>query len=186
MQARPGTTDEERAAVWCQACGIPYASGTTHCANCAAPLAAAPDAAVSDADDSQAPLQAVDGEGLADAPDSPPGLDLDAGYPAPPTSMLARIRKRPRPLSEDEVEAAAAAIIARARVEIANGAEEAAPRDALALLPDLLPDPVVEAALQRRRERDRLWIIAGLVCSVILIICALAFSRYVAGGLPPS
>jgi hypothetical protein len=184
MQVRPGTTKEGSTAVWCQACGIPYASDTTYCANCAAPLADTTEASVSDAEIPLVSPRVLDDESLVDADDAVPGFDLDAVYPTPPTTVLGRLRKRPRPLSEDEVEAAAAAIIARAREEVANGADDTEPRDALDLLPDLLPDPVVERSLQERQERDRAWIIAGIVCSVLLIICALAFSRYLAGGLP--
>jgi hypothetical protein len=184
MQAQQQPTEAGRTAIWCAACGIPYAADTLYCANCGAQLADMPDTAAGEVDAAASPAEGLDPASPTETEDVPPEIDLDAVYPAPPTSLLGRIRQRQRPLSEDEVEAAAAVIIARAQEEIANGAEEASPRDALALLPDLLPDPVVEAALQRRRERDRLWIIAGIVCSILLILIALAFSRYLAGGLP--
>src|SRR3954447_26558245 len=195
MQAQSRTTDEGISVVWCQRCGIPYAAGTSYCTDCGnelATTAAVPRSGsaqpvivdnASEVEATSAPLVVPDMESPADDGDSVPGFDLDAIYPSEPPSLMGRIRKRPRPLSEDEVEAAAAVIIARAQEASANGAEEP-PRDALAILPDLLPDPFVEAALQRRREQDRKWIIAGIVCSVILIIVALAFSRMLAVGLP--
>jgi hypothetical protein len=184
MQAQSRTTDTGNAIIWCQPCGIPYAAGTPFCSNCGKELAANTDATPLKAQDLSAPPVLLDEESSVDDRDASAEIDLDAIYPAAPPSLMGRIRKRPRPLSEDEVEAAAAMIIARAQEASANGADEESPGDALALLPDLLPDPVVEAALLQRREQDRKWIIAGIVCSIILIIIALAFSRLIAGGLP--
>jgi hypothetical protein len=86
-------------------------------------------------------------------------------------------------MSDDEVDAAAAAIIARARSEEFGSDVAQIPRDALDLLQDFLPDPVVQQKLQERRERDRLWLIAGVVCCVLLLLFALLLSRYMSVGL---
>ena len=200
MHARSETSAAAGTAIWCTSCGIPYAPGTPYCANCHQPLID-PREATGSADPDPEPIVARAPESAgartpesapapAPAPDdAPPGFDLDAVYPAPPGSLLDRIRKRPQALSEDQVEAAAAEIIARARAEMAveavqRGDLPPAPRDALALLPDLLPDPVVEDALRRRRERDRAWLIAGFIASAVLILIAIAYSRYLAAGIP--
>jgi hypothetical protein len=183
MQTQPRTTDEGSSVIWCQQCGIPYAAGTAYCSDCGKELAGAMDTVPLKVEVASAPPVMPDTESSADDGDSAPEFDLDAIYPSAPTSLMGRIRQRPRPLSEDEVEAAAAMIVARAQDASASVADEA-PRDVLTLLPDLLPDPVVAAALQRRREQDRKWIIAGIVCSIILIVIALVLSRTIAGGLP--
>lgn len=86
-------------------------------------------------------------------------------------------------MSDDEVDATAAAIIARARAEELGDDVAPVPREALDLLQDFLPDPVVQQALQERRERDRLWLIAGVVCCILLLLFALAVSRYMSVGL---
>lgn len=110
---------------------------------------------------------------------------LDGAFPGPPRGLLDRVRQRQRAMSEDEVDAAAA-IIARARSAdepVSPVGAVVAPPDALVLLADLLPDPALADALQRQRERDRLWLIVGVACSVLLIVFALAVSRYLSVGL---
>ncbi len=188
MQARTERSESsdaepKRGVVWCDVCGIPYAANTAFCATCGAVLVEGQDNAASAGEPVAVPALAAPGisddataRGLAPEPG-------EATLP-PPGARARRFRKRVRPLSDGEVEAAAAAIIVRARA--ASAEEEAMPRarDAMDFLPDLLPDPVVEAALLQHRERDRLWLIAGAVCSIVLILCALAVSRYLAGGLP--
>lgn len=113
------------------------------------------------------------------------GRTLDEAFPNPPRGLIDRVRQRQQAMSEDEIDAAAAAIIAQARhADRLDSATEAdGPRDALALLAALAPDPVVEEALQRRRERDRAWLIGGIVCCVLLILFALAISRTMSIGI---
>ena len=201
MQARPDQTRQEGGgtAIWCATCGIPYAPTMTHCSHCGAPLnadpvglpalvnpaSAAPRTDVGTSGDAPAP---VEGGELTDDRPVPLSAELISplpveGAPLATRGLLDRVRQRQHVMSEDEVDAAAAAIIARARAEEQLLGASAAPRDALDLLPNLLPDPVVERALQQRRERDRIWLIVGVVCCVLLIIFALAISRYMSIGI---
>lgn len=187
-----GATTGTRAAVWCGTCGIPYAAETAYCAMCGAPLVA-PDveagatrtalSAPDESGGSAAIRSATPGESQIAAPDVPEaapqspdplpgGRTLDEAFPGPPRGLLDRVRQRQRTLSEDEIDAAAAAIIAQARHAAA-----------LAPLVDPAPDPVVEDALQRRRDRDRAWLIGGILCCVLLILFALIVSRSMSIGL---
>ncbi len=209
-----GTTTQAQAAVWCGACGIPYAAETVYCANCGAPLAALAALAV-EADTAApglpvpvdpiiptAPVSEENGEArsavlaaqmperLSGAPGAaqflvaPPGVrTLDEAFPHPPRGLLDRVRQRQQAMSEDEIDTAAAAIIAQARHADRLDAATGTPRDALAPLADLVPDPVVREALQGRRERDRAWLIGGLVCCVLLILFALVISRSMSIGM---
>lgn len=176
-----------QAVIWCGKCGIPYASTLTHCSLCGAPLA-----------DERDPFAIAPGVSRA-AVQTTPASDPEAAAAAavieeslppmptlPPTAsggLIGRVRQRQSTMSEDEVDAAAAAIIARARAEEQLVAANPAAREALELSPAYLPDPKLAAALQLRRERDRLWLIAGFVCCVVLIIVALVIGRYTSGGL---
>ena len=191
MQARSGdaAAATEGVAIWCNTCGIPYAPTMTHCSHCGAPLA----------DDT---TTGVGGVALAPAVQARPvAAPTDEVVPAPvvaatpqltfpaappvttPPGLLGRIRPRQQPMSDDEVDAAAAAIIAQARAEELGSDVAPVPREALDLLQDFLPDPVVQQKLQERRERDRVWLIAGVVCCVLLMLFALAISRYMSIGL---
>jgi hypothetical protein len=105
---------------------------------------------------------------------------LDEVFPSPPRGLIDRVRQRSHAMSEDEIDAAAAAIIAQAR-HAETDADS--PRDALALLADFAPDPVVKAALEQRRNRDRVWLIGGIICCVLLILFALVVSRSMSVGL---
>ena len=201
--ANDGTT-KTPAAVWCGTCGIPYAADTVYCANCGAPLAALADetgavAALLPAPTVLTPPPAhipqvpdaplVQGrlsEGEVEEPSStvPLGVrTLDDAFPNPPRGLLDRVRQRQQTMSDDEIDAAAAAIIAQAqhadRLDTATGA----PRDALALLADRAPDPLMAEALRQRRERDRAWLIGGIVCCVLLIVVALIISRSMSVGM---
>lgn len=177
----------EGAAVWCSTCGIPYAPTTTHCSHCGAPLAGDTPDAVGGA----APVLAAPARLASAADESPtsvvaaaPQLPLPSVPPVnTPPGLLGRIRSGKPVMSDDEVDAAAAAIIAQARAEQLGGDVAPVPREALDLLQDYLPDPVVQQALQERRERDRFWLIAGVVCCVLLMLFALAISRYMSVGL---
>lgn len=190
MQARSGDTaaTTESAAVWCNACGIPYASTMTHCSHCGAPLADDPSSVVGGVVIAPAvPVRSVASaapESLEPVVGAAPQLTFPAALPATtPSGLLGRIRPRQQPMSDDEVDAAAAAIIAQARVEELGSNAAPVPPEALDLLQDFLPDPVVQQALRERRERDRLWLIAGVVCCVMLLIFALAISRYMSVGV---
>jgi len=125
--------------------------------------------------------------GTAEADQPPvalPGVrTLDEAFPNPPRGLLDRVRQRQQAMSEGEIDAAAAAIIAQARHADRLDPTTGAPRDALALLADLAPDPVVEEALRRRRDRDRAWLIGGIVCCVLLILFALVISRSMSVGM---
>ncbi len=142
------------------------------------------------APDQDAPLVALaqerlsDGAGAGPLSVAPPGVHtLDEAFPHPPRGLLDRVRQRQRAMSEDEIDAAAAAIIAQARHADRLAAATGTPRDALAPLADLAPDPVVREALQGRRDRDRAWLIGGLVCCVLLILFALVISRSMSIGM---
>lgn len=213
MTAGDGADSKAQAAVWCGKCGIPYAADTVYCANCGAelaPLDAVAAALTSEPARSTRPttpdpvfvaapceptISATMTSGAVPPlaghlQEQPPGQvagspapampTLDEAFPNPPRGLLGRVRQRQQAMSDVEVDAAAAAIIAQARVaEVDAGA----PRDALTFLAQLGPDPVVEAALRRRRDRDRAWLIGGIVCCVLLILFALAVSRYMSVGI---
>jgi hypothetical protein len=190
MQARSGdvAAATEGAAIWCNTCGIPYAPTMTHCSHCGAPLAGDTTTAAGVV----APVAAAPALPVArptDAAPAPvvtaaPQVTLPAALPAnTPPGLLGRIRTRQQSMSDDEVDAAAAAIIAQARAEELGSDVAPVPREALDLLQDFLPDPVVQQTLRDRRERDRLWLIAGVVCCVLLLLFALAISRYMSVGL---
>ncbi len=187
--SEPGERPESNAAgtvIWCGACAIPYASATVYCANCGALLAADTGAPAGETflPTIAPPLRAETG--------GAPATPMIAASALPPPVIVAprvsggfvdRIRQRQHVMSEAEVDAAAAAIIARAR-EVEDSTDAVSgPRGALDFLPDISPDPAIEVALQRRRERDRLWLIAGVICCVALIIFALVVSRYMSIGL---
>lgn len=176
----------EQAVIWCGKCGIPYAVTMTHCSLCGAPLA-------DPSDPFAAAPQVVPPVVAAPSPERQPMTGPGEGVPAlpslpataiaPSVGLLGRMRQRPQAMSDEEVDAAAAAIIARARAEERLAGDNPLAPASPDLLPSLLPDPATEAALQHRRDRDRLWLIAGFVCCVILIIVALAISRYTSSGL---
>ena len=202
-----GTTTRIPAAIWCGICGIPYAAETVYCANCGAPLAPLVDDVATTAPPSptlaspkapaalptpelETPLAALVQERLsgtaetAPLPVASPGVrTLDEAFPRPPRGLLDRVRQREQAMSEGEIDAAAAAIIAQARhadrFEPATGTMP----DAFSLLAGLAPDPVLEEALRQRRERDRAWLIGGIVCCVLLIIFALVISRTLSIGM---
>ena len=194
MQARSGdiASTTEGAAVWCNTCGIPYAPTMTHCSHCGAPLAGDTLDTVGGAAIAPAvlacPVVAVaDNLPPADVAAAPQSATVPLTPAIPPVTtppgLLGRICPRQQAMSDDEVDAAAAAIIARARAEELGGDVAPVPREALDLLQDFLPDPAVQQALQQRRERDRLWLIAGVVCCILLLIFALAISRYMSVGM---
>lgn len=194
MQARSGdaAAATEGAAIWCNTCGIPYAPTMTHCSHCGAPLADDTAAGIGGV----APAPVVQARPVVEPTDetipapvvaaAPQFIFPSAPPPTPsttPPGLLGRIRPRQQPMSDDEVDAAAAAIIAQARAEELGSDVAPVPREALDLLQDYLPDPVVQQKLQERRERDRVWLIAGVVCCVLLMLFALAISRYMSIGL---
>lgn len=199
-----GTTKREEVAVWCGSCGIPYAAGTVYCTHCGAtliadaPLPAVPGLIITPA---VSPTREDDVPALAAAPPEQIAVEqhmsislgpampttsnppLGQAFPNAPRGLLDRVRQRQRAMSDDEVDAAAAAIIAQARSagELVGGG--AVSPDNLPPLTGFLPDFATDEALQRRQERERFWLIAGIVCSVLLILFALAVSRYLSIGL---
>lgn len=188
-QSEPGERPEAEAAgtaIWCGACAIPYAPATVYCANCGALLADDTGAVAGGAFmPTAAPPIRAEGEGIlvtpvADAAAPPP---TGVATSSVPSGFVGRIRQRQHVMSDAEVDAAAAAIIARAREAEQSADTAPGPRGALDFLPDFLPDPAIEAALRRRRERDHLWLVAGVICCVALIIFALVVSRYMSTGL---
>jgi len=117
-------------------------------------------------------------------PVASPGVrTLDETFPHPPRGLLDRVRQREQAMSEGEVNAAAAAIIAQARHADRFDPTTGTTPDAFSLLAGLAPDLVLEEALRQRRERDRAWLIGGIVCCVLLIIFALVISRTLSIGM---
>ncbi len=177
----------EQDVIWCGKCGIPYAAPMTHCSLCGAPLADERDpfAAASRAPRAAVQLTPASDQGAreAAAPSAGSLSPLPTFPPMVSGNLIRRLRQHQEAMSDEEVDAAAAALVARARAEERLVAADPAARDALERSSAYLPDPRLEAALQQRRERDRLWLIAGFVCCVVLIIVALAISRYTSGGL---
>jgi hypothetical protein len=179
-------TVAEQTVIWCGKCGIPYAATMTHCSLCGAPLAdpSDPFAAAPQVVPSAAATSRTESQSMIEPETFVPVLPpLQSATVAPSAGLLGRIRQRPQGMSDDEVDAAAAAIIARARAEERLAGDDSLAPMTAELLPSLLPDPATEAALLQRRQRDRVWLIAGFVCCVILIVVALAISRYTSSGL---
>ena len=134
--------------------------------------------------ESAVPLANLDSaQSAAQSAQLPAVRTLDDAFPNPPRGLLDRVRQRQQAMSDDEVDAAASAIIAQARhADRIDAATGDAP-DALALLAGLAPDPLLDEALQRRAERDRAWLIGGIICCVLLILFALIISRTMSIGM---
>lgn len=184
-----GTSAERDTVIWCAACGVPYAPGTPYCGACRQPLdlGAGADPPVLSAPHPGSAAAALAAALRAEyvGPEVPLASEDVAVRPVRPRGVLGRrIARRPRPLTEGEIEALAAAIVAQARAEELSGAD-ASPRPGA---PVAAPNPAREASslaalefLPPLRERDRQWLAAGLVCCVVLIICAALFVRFLAG-----
>ena len=180
--------------IWCAACGIPHASGTAYCSACRQPL----DASVGDdivpppvrdaasRSNVVAALVLRGPQDLTDRPGASPeessGAEEAARRPVRQGGALGRrIARRPRPLTEDEIEARAAAIVAQARSEELAGAD-APPPLAPPTDPAFAADPLAYLEfLPPLRDRDRQWLVAGLVCCAALVLFTVFFVRYLAG-----
>jgi hypothetical protein len=170
-----GVSVEQDRVVWCLACGIPHEVGATHCSYCHQPLA---EGGVSDGASAETTSAGVDvhtgalARAIADrvATGRPPRQRSASPWALP---------KRWQPLTDEEIEARAAAIVAQAYKEEADGSavplftdgSETLTEDELLGQLDFMP-PL--------RQRDREWLVAGMVCCVILIIGAAIIARYFA------
>jgi hypothetical protein len=176
MEAEARPNDEQ--VIWCEPCGMPHARGTTHCISCGAPLG------------EEAPAAAAVTPAVPVADSLPPSAPVITAEPVAPPPPRADVAPRGRrswraapPMSETEIEATAAAIVARAMV-----AGEAAPArepagDGQATPPPVnlksdsgplvWPDPLPPSL----PSKDRLWLIAGGVCCVILLLALIVFAR---------
>lgn len=89
-----GTTTQAQAAVWCGACGIPYAAETVYCANCGAPLAALAALAV-------------------EADTAAPGLPVPVNPIIPTAPFRRRTARRDLPCSPPRCRSACLALLGR-------------------------------------------------------------------------
>ena len=189
-------------AIYCSYCGQSLgdvAGAATDTAPADGPLdaltvAPAPGMAAVTSAEPAAPL----GEPAADA-EPPPWV-----VPAPPETPAARrdraarttrLPRRTAPASDAEIEAAAAAIVAQAkaldeaRARPGGTDTTRAPETLAAPHPELAGDwPVTRRApsapppslFAAMPERERIWLIAGIVLCVVLVLFAIAFARNLA------
>jgi hypothetical protein len=178
-----GASIEQDELVWCRACGIPHDAGTVYCSFCNQPMVPVdPNAEPAGGDD--APLA------TASPDDSQTGVlaraiaarSAQGRGPRQRPGGRWKLSRRPAPLTDDEIEARAAAIVALARAEEAAGLDRPQPTDSDK------PSPLDEAEtfaaldfLPPLRERDQLWLVAGLFCCALLILFAIGFVRFLAG-----
>lgn len=186
---RSSRSDQTGGAVlWCLSCGIPHPPGATHCSHCGKPLAVdSPVGSAADTPPALAPaVESDNGPGPLPLPE--PVLAKPAPFRPTPTSLAARIGgRRSAPMDDAAIEAAAAAIVARAMAEErATDASSLGPAGESAVAgaawPDRLPPPPREAPVPSGLpDKDRAWLIAGLVLCVLLIVFAVALSRQFSG-----
>jgi len=167
-------SQEQGGVIWCRSCGIPHDAEATHCSFCSQPLA---EDIESDGVNAAAGTEATDagtgalGRALADrvAAQRPPRKRSAGPWSLPGLRQ---------PLSDDEIDARAAAIVAQARKEEASG--EAKPLFVTG--PGVVSDDdLLELEfLPPLRQRDREWLLAGLICCVLLIMGAVAIVRFFA------
>jgi hypothetical protein len=169
-----GVSAAQDGVVWCPVCGIPHGVEATHCSVCRRRLVGSDegdgDEAAVDASDAQTGALGRAIAARVATQGSPRG-----GRAAP--WRLPRLRQ---PLSDEEIDARAAAIVAQARKEEASGAVASLADDGL--LPPGSGEPLIADLdfLPPLRQRDREWLLAGIVCCVILIVGAVVIARYFA------
>ena len=175
MESEGRQKDEQ--VVWCAPCGMPHARGTTHCISCGAPLGETPVASTTTpaVPAVSAPLPSAPVIVPAPAPAAPPRADT--------ASRTRRSWRAAPPMSDSEVEATAAAIVARAMAAGASTPTDTPP-DATQAAPSPInltsdsgplvwPDPIPPSL----SAKDRLWLIAGVACCVILLLALIVFVR---------
>ena len=116
----------------------------------------------------------------------------------PAAARMMRLPRRPEPTSDAEIEAQAAAIVAQARAldqarERSPAVEQpqppATPRpetaaDADGEWPVIAPAPSASppSLFAAMPERERIWLIAGIVLCALLVLFAIALARNLAGA----
>ncbi|MGN6699183.1 MAG: hypothetical protein ACTHMR_13590 [Thermomicrobiales bacterium] len=178
MESEARQKDEQ--VIWCEPCGMPHARGTTHCISCGAPLGEAPAAST------EAPAVLPASTPLLQTPEIMPAPPMPASATPARTDTSTRGRRSWRaapPMSDSEVEATAAAIVARAMAAGVSAPADA-PADSTQVAPPPInltsdsgplvwPDPVPPGL----PAKDRLWLIAGVACCVILLLALIVFVR---------
>lgn len=173
----------ERDIVWCLNCGIPYPANTLACSHCGQLLAPAPgpDTTTTLGPSHEQPVVATVA-GATTAPLAPVRTLLAAPVTAVAGARATpRASRRPAPASEAEIDAAAAAIVARALELSVNDTSVSAAPDA-ASSPDVPSRPIVTSGMTMA-AKDRVWLVAGVVLCLLLVISAAAFARYLATSI---
>lgn len=178
-----GASLEQDELVWCRACGIPHDAGTVYCSFCRQPLVPV-GTDEQPTGDGGAP-DATDATGDSRTGDLARAIAARAGQGRSPRGrpgMRWPVARRSAPLTDDEIEVKAAAIVALARAE--EAVEAAHPKsgspEGSSILDEAEPLGQLEL-LPAMRERDQLWLVAGLFCCAFLIIFAIGFVRFLAG-----
>jgi hypothetical protein len=170
-----GVSVEQDGVVWCPSCGIPHGVEATHCSLCSRPLAE------SEQDEADATPAEAGTRALARAIAERAATQRSPRQHRAGPWALPGLRK---PLTDDEIEARAAAIVAQARKEeddgtavslFTDGSRKLSDEEMLSQL-EFLPLEF----LPPLRQRDREWLLAGLLCCVFLIIGAVAIVRFFA------
>ena len=177
-----GASLEQVELVWCRACGIPHDAGTVYCSCCNQPMVPVDAADLPDPDDSLPPADTT-GDDRTGVRARAIAARAAQGW-SPRQRPVARwpLARRPAPLTDEEIEEKAAAIVALARAEEAAGLDRppTTDDDKSALLDEAEAFAQLDF-LPPLRERDRLWLVAGLFCCALLIIFAIGFVRFFAG-----
>jgi hypothetical protein len=167
-----GASVEQDGVVWCPSCGIPHAVEATHCSLCSRPLA--------ESDEDEADATPAEQEARTSA--LARAIAERAATQRSPRQRRAGPWTVPglrKPLTDDEIEARAAAIVAQARKEEDDGTAVPLFTDGSRPLSDEEMLSQLEF-LPPLRQRDREWLLAGLLCCVFLIIGAVAIVRFFA------
>ena len=190
-------------ATYCSHCGQPL-GGAAVAATDTTPAAGSPDASTAAPVPGTAAVGHVGpaeplGEPAADTEPLAQLVPAASAEPAKRRDRAARATRLPRrttPASDAEIEATAAAIVARAKAldearERSEGANTTqVPETLAAPHPEPADDwPVARQAISSpppslfaaMPERDRIWLIAGIVLCVVLILFAVFFARNLAG-----
>jgi hypothetical protein len=178
QRSRSMATDlspEQDSVIWCPSCGIPHEVTATHCSLCHQPLV-----------DIQAGSDGPNDDTAAEAPGTQTAtlgrtLAAQVVTQRPPRQRRAApwpVQRPRQALTDDEIEARAAMIVALARKEEAVGVTVSPDADGLKSVTD---DELLELDfLPPLRQRDREWLLAGLICCVLLIMGAVAIVRFFA------
>ena len=178
-----GVSLEQDELVWCRACGIPHDAGTVYCSFCSQPMVAVgADAQPADGDDALLSQDTTDNAQTGALARAIATRAAQGRSSRQRPGMRWPIARRPAPLTDDEIEAKAAAIVALARAE--EAAEATRPKTTVPEGSSILDkaEPLGQLdLLPPMRERDQLWLLAGLFCCAFLILFAIGFVRFFAG-----